>query len=200
MKNRFKTIDLTMVGLFVALMAIGANTTSFLVIGGVPITLQTFFSILAGAILGSRIGALSMLVYALVGIVGAPVFAQFTGGAAILVKPTFGFIISFILVSYIVGKIIEKTNKPTVRRFIFASLIGMAINYVIGTNWMYMAYKIWAQAPEGFTYKMVWVWMLAPLPKDIILSIVSGLVAPRIYFIVQKSNPLTKRNLVSDRV
>lgn len=193
--RRFRTIDLTMAGVFVALMAIGANTTSFLVIGGVPITLQTFFSILAGAILGRRIGAVSMTVYALVGIAGAPVFAQFTGGAAILIKPTFGFILSFILVAYVTGLIIEKASKPTVKRFILASLIGMVLNYVIGTNWMYFAYKLWAQAPEGFSYSLAWAWMLAPLPKDIILSTVAGIISPRIYYAVQKSNPMSKQNI-----
>ena len=193
--KRFRTIDLTMVGVFVALMAIGANTTSFLVIGGVPITLQTFFAILAGAILGSRIGALAMIVYTLVGIAGAPVFAQFTGGAAILIKPTFGFILSYILVAYVIGKIIENGQKPTVRRFITASLIGMVINYVIGTNWMYFAYKIWADAPDDFSYALAWGWMMVPLPKDIILSLLAGAVSPRIYAVVQKSNPLSKETV-----
>lgn len=191
--KRFRTIDLTMAGVFVALMAIGANTTSFLIIGGVPITLQTFFAILAGCILGSRIGALSMIVYTLVGIAGAPVFAQFTGGPSILIKPTFGFILSYILVAYIIGLIIEKAQKPTVGHFITASLIGMVINYVIGTNWMYYAYKLWAQAPEGFSYKLAWGWMMVPLPKDIILSILAGAISPRIYNAVQKSNPLSKQ-------
>jgi len=184
-----------MAAVFVALMAIGANTTSFLIIGGVPITLQTFFGILAGCILGSRLGALSMTVYALVGIVGAPVFAQFTGGASIIIKPTFGFILSYILVAYVVGLIIEKAQKPTVSRFVIASLLGMVINYVIGTNWMYYAYKLWAQAPEGFSYKMAWAWMLAPLPKDVILSILAGAISPRIYMAVQKSNPLSKQTV-----
>ncbi len=193
--KRFRTIDLTMVGVFVALMAIGANTTSFLVIGGVPITLQTFFAILAGAILGSRIGALAMIVYTLVGIAGAPVFAQFTGGAAILIKPTFGFILSYILVAYVIGKIIENGQKPTVRRFITASLIGMIINYVIGTNWMYFAYKLWADAPDDFSYALAWGWMMAPLPKDIILSVLAGAMSPRIYAVVQKSNPLAKETV-----
>ena len=193
--KRFRTIDLTMAAVFVALMAIGANTTSFLIIGGVPITLQTFFGILAGCILGSRLGALSMTVYALVGIVGAPVFAQFTGGASIIIKPTFGFILSYILVAYVVGLIIEKAQKPTVSRFVIASLLGMVINYVIGTNWMYYAYKLWAQAPEGFSYKMAWAWMLAPLPKDVILSILAGAISPRIYMAVQKSNPLSKQTV-----
>src|SRR5690348_5425090 len=104
---KFRAIDLTLVGMFVALMAIGANITSFapfMVVGGVPITLQTFFAVLAGAILGSRLGSIAMVVYAIVGLVGVPVFAKFGAGPSSVISPTFGFIISFIFTAYVVGK------------------------------------------------------------------------------------------------
>lgn len=181
MSRKLKTIDLTLVGMFVALMAIGANITSFvpfMVVGGVPITLQTFFAILAGAMLGSRIGSLAMIVYALVGLVGAPVFAKFGGGFTSVLSPTFGFIVSFIFTAYVVGKIVEKKNG--VGAYVIAALIGMAVNYLFGTNWMYAAFKLWASAPEGLTYKMVWSWMVVPLPKDIILAVLAGLMAHRL--------------------
>ncbi|MBA2871508.1 biotin transport system substrate-specific component [Anoxybacillus calidus] len=194
---RFRALDLTLIGMFVALMAIGANITSwapFLVIGGVPITLQTFFCVLAGALLGRRLGTLAMTVYMLVGLIGAPVFAQFSGGFGMIVRPTFGFILSFILAAYVTGLVIEKSDgNPSIARFITATLIGMVINYVVGTNWMYFAFKFWAQAPEGFSYSLVWSWMLAPLPKDIILSVVAGMIAPRIYFSLQKTSSYTRR-------
>jgi biotin transport system substrate-specific component len=193
---KFRALDLTLIGMFVALMAIGANITSwapFLVVGGVPITLQTFFCVLAGALLGRRLGALAMTVYMFVGLIGAPVFAQFSGGFGMIVRPTFGFILSFILAAYVTGLIIEKSGgKPSVKRFIAATLVGMVINYIVGTNWMYFAYKLWAQAPEGFSYTLVWGWMLAPLPKDIILSVAAGMIAPRIYFSLQKASSYTR--------
>jgi biotin transport system substrate-specific component len=162
-------------------MAVGANITSFvpfMVVGGVPITLQTFFAILAGAILGSRLGSIAMIVYLLVGLVGAPVFSRFGGGPSTIFNPTFGFIVSFIFTAYVVGKIVEK--KKSVLAFCIASLIGMAVNYLFGTNWMYFAYKLWAAAPDGFTYKMAWLWMIVPLPKDIILAVFAGIMAHRL--------------------
>ncbi|MDR6120479.1 biotin transport system substrate-specific component [Bacillus sp. SLBN-46] len=180
MKN-LRALDLTLSAMFVALMAIGANISTiapFLHVGGVPITLQTFFAILAGAILGSRLGSIAMTVYMLVGLVGVPVFADFSGGLSILIKPTFGFILSYIFTAFIIGKIVEK--KKGLATFIIAALIGMAVNYVFGTNWMYFAYKLWAAAPEGFTYKMAWFWMLAPLPKDIVLSVLAAFMAHRL--------------------
>ena len=181
MNRKFKTIDLTLSSMFVVLMAIGANITSIIpgmVVGGVPITLQTFFAILAGLILGSRLGVLATSAYAFIGLVGIPVFAQFSAGLGILFKPTFGFIISYILTAYVAGKIVAKKNN--VSSFIIAALVGTAVNYVFGTNWMYFAYKFWADAPEGFTYGMAWLWMLAPLPKDIILAIFAATFAHRL--------------------
>jgi biotin transport system substrate-specific component len=183
---KLKALDITLAAMFAALMAIGANLTSMLVIGSVPITLQTFFCILAGLILGSRLGTISMIVYTLVGFVGVPVFANLTGGIGVILKPSFGFILSFIIVAYVTGKMIEA--NPSKKGFITAALVGFAINYFVGTNLMYLAMKVWAAAPEGFSYKMAWGWMLAPLPKDVLLSICAGLVAPRIRRAINKTS------------
>ncbi|WP_018663802.1 biotin transporter BioY [Heyndrickxia acidiproducens] len=179
--KKFRALDLCYAAIFVALMAIGSNITSivpFLVVGGVPITLQTFFAILAGAILGSRLGALSMAAYMIIGLLGAPVYARFSGGFQNVLSPTFGFIVSFIIAAYAVGKVIEKHNHLSA--YFTAAIIGLIINYLIGTNWMYAAYKIWAQAPQAFSYKIAWIWMAVPLPKDIVLSLFAGWMAHRI--------------------
>jgi len=182
MKSRKMTpLDITMGSLFVALMAIGANIVSwvpFMNIGGVPITLQTFFAILAGLVLGSRLGALSMTVYMLVGLAGAPIFAKFGGGIGTLLSPTFGFILSYIFTAYLVGKLTQKNR--TLPKYIVAAILGMALNYIFGTNWMYGAYILWYGAPEGFSYSMAWAWMMAPLPKDLILSALAGVFALRL--------------------
>ncbi|MBE3569328.1 MAG: biotin transporter BioY [Bacillales bacterium] len=185
-----------MMALFAALMVIGANITSFapfMVINGVPITLQTFFALLAGAVLGKRLGAISMTVYALIGIIGVPVFAQFKGGMEMIFSPTFGFILSFILAAYSTGWIIEK--KKTQTAYVIASLAGMAVNYLFGTNWMYMAMKLWADAPPAFSYKTAWLTMLVPLPKDILLSVFAGFLAYRLERTVLSKSKLHNQNV-----
>lgn len=182
MKEKSKIYHLTIGSMFVALTAIGANITTifpFLMVGGVPITLQTFFAILAGLVLGSRLGAFSMFVYMMLGIVGAPVFAQFKGGAATVLSPTFGFILSFILVAYVAGKMVELKRNNVM--YVAAALVGMAINYLFGTNWLYAAYTLWFEAPAEFTYKLAWLWMVVPLPKDIVISTLAGMFAYRLY-------------------
>ncbi|MGE7933114.1 biotin transporter BioY [Viridibacillus arvi] len=180
-KSKLRTVDLVYCALFATLMMIGANITSFapfMVVGGVPITLQAFFAILAGLVLGSRLGALSIMVYMLIGLAGAPVFARFGGGFSQILSPTFGFVVAFILVAFIVGKIVE--NYRSKRMYIIAAIIGVFVSYLIGTNWMYAAYMLWFSAPEGFTYKMAWLWMMPPLPKDIILAVFAGVFGHRI--------------------
>nr|WP_248563114.1 biotin transporter BioY [Niallia sp. NCCP-28] len=167
-----------MIALFVAFTAIGANIGNFFIIGGVPLTLQTFFAILAGLVLGKRLGSMAMIAYMFVGLVGLPIFSQFGGGFRVIFSPTFGFILSYIIVSYVVGFMIEK--KATLPMFIFSSIVGLILNYVIGTNWMYFAYKFWAAAPEGFTYGLAWSWMLVFLVKDVIVSIFAGVVGHRL--------------------
>ncbi|GKU84770.1 biotin transporter BioY [Niallia sp. NCCP-28] len=176
--KKWKTIEITMIALFVAFTAIGANIGNFFIIGGVPLTLQTFFAILAGLVLGKRLGSMAMIAYMFVGLVGLPIFSQFGGGFRVIFSPTFGFILSYIIVSYVVGFMIEK--KATLPMFIFSSIVGLILNYVIGTNWMYFAYKFWAAAPEGFTYGLAWSWMLVFLVKDVIVSIFAGVVGHRL--------------------
>ncbi|AOV06487.1 biotin transporter BioY [Sporosarcina ureilytica] len=179
-------LSLVHCGMFAALMMIGANITAFvpfLVVGGVPITLQTFFAILAGLILGSRLGAISMTVYMFIGLAGAPVFSKFGGGFGSVLSPTFGFIISFIFTAYIAGKIVEKNGK--LQGYIIAALVAMTVNYLFGTNWMYFAYKLWAAAPDAFTYKVAWLWMIPPLPKDILLAVLAGMFGHRMFKILR---------------
>ncbi|MCM3710507.1 biotin transporter BioY [Sporosarcina luteola] len=185
-KSGMSALSLVYCGMFAALMMIGANITffvPFLVVGGVPITLQTFFAVLAGLLLGSRLGAISMTVYMALGLVGAPVFAKFHGGFGAILLPTFGFIVSFILVAFVVGKIVEKNGS--LRSYVIAALVGLVVNYVIGTNWMYFAYKLWAAAPDVFTYKVAWLWMVPPLPKDILLSVLAGIFGHRMYKVLR---------------
>ncbi|MCQ6268020.1 biotin transporter BioY [Fictibacillus sp. WQ 8-8] len=193
---KFRAIDLTLAAMFAALMAVGGNITAWipaLVFGQVPVTLQTFFCILAGLLLGSRLGAVSMIVYTLVGLAGAPVFAGFSGGPSIIFKPTFGFILSFILAAYVAGKILEMAKKPSLPVFFLASFAGLIVNYFIGTTFLYAALTNWA-AVEGVTYLGTWKGMLLFLPKDVILTAVTAVISPRIYKAVAKNRRSTSNS------
>ncbi|MDN3360678.1 biotin transporter BioY [Priestia megaterium] len=199
--KRFRTLDLTLAGMFAALMAIGANITSwapFLQVGGVPLSLQPFFVILAGLLLGSRMGSISMIVYVLIGIAGAPVFAQFKAGIGILFGSTGGFLLSYIVAAFVTGKIMEMRGKPTFSIFLISSLVGIAVIYLIGTTYMYVAVNYWLEAP-AMTYIAAWKIMSWFAVKDLIFTILGAMLAPRIYKALQSSSYLsnTQSNKVS---
>ena len=188
MRRKLTTYDISLVGMFAALMAIGANITSwapFLQVAGVPLSMQPFFCILAGLLLGSRLGALSMTIYALVGIAGAPVFAQFSGGISVIFQSTGGFILSYIVAAYAVGKILEVSKEKKLNVFILASFVGITVIYFVGTTYMWLALNVWMNAP--MSYGAAWGVMAWFIVKDVAFTILGALLAPRIYFAVTKA-------------
>jgi len=97
----------------------------------VPLTLQVFFSLLAGAILGPRYGALSMVLYVLMGAIGLPVFAGGKSGLGVLLGPTGGYLFGFIAAAYLVG-LITSRGKGTTAQLGTAMLAGIAVIYALG--------------------------------------------------------------------
>ena len=96
--------DVALVSTFAAFIAVCALVPSIPVAGlTVPITLQTFGVMLAGVVLGPRRGALAVGLYLAVGLAGLPVFAQGTGGLAVVAKPSFGYLIAFPLAAALAG-------------------------------------------------------------------------------------------------
>ena len=104
--NRMKTTKLVTCALFAALTAILSQIA--IPIGPVPINLATFSVFFAGALLGAKAGALSQLVYLLLGIVGLPVFSMFRGGPGVLLGPTGGYLAGYVLAAFLVGFITEQ--------------------------------------------------------------------------------------------
>lgn len=183
-KTIFTPKNLVLMAMFTALMAIGANISSFLVIGSVPITMQTTFSMLAGALLGSRLGAMAMVTYIAIGLTGVPIFAQFKGGLGAIMSPTFGFLLSFVLVAFVTGLIIEKSTQKNIFTFFFACFSSLLINYIIGIHYMYVAFMYLINV-ESVSYNVILLWMVAPFIKDVILTIITVVVVRRIYSVVQ---------------
>jgi biotin transport system substrate-specific component len=184
MKN-IKPIEITVGALFVCLMAIGANIAvwfPFLAvpIGGttVPLSLQTFFSILAGLMLGKRLGSLAMITYVLIGVVGVPVFAGMEAGPVQLITPTGGFILSFILVAFITGWIAEQKATASLQRFVIASLAGLTINYLIGVTFMYLSMNFYMNLE--INYGVAWLSMIPFLIKDVAMACLAAVFTVRV--------------------
>lgn len=97
---------------------------------GVPMTMQTFAVSLAGIVLGAKRGALSMLIYLLIGAVGVPVFSNFGSGIQVILSPTGGFLLSFPLMAYLIGIGAEMRRKKGMYILLFT--LGTSVNYVAG--------------------------------------------------------------------
>jgi len=107
-------------------------------IGPVPITGQTFAVLLAGALLGSRRGALSQLTYLAVGATGIPYWFALGGppGIARLVGPTGGYLIGFAAAAFVVGWLAERGWDRRVWMAIPAMLGGSIVIYIFGLSWL----------------------------------------------------------------
>ncbi|HOP46616.1 MAG TPA: biotin transporter BioY [Desulfobacteraceae bacterium] len=130
MKNRKSLRGMIYAAMFGAVTAVGAFI--IIPIPPVPITLQTLFTALSGALLGGRLGALSQVIYVLLGIIGLPVFAGGKAGLGVLFGPTGGYLIGFIVGSYVIGKIIEIKKDAGIFLIAISMIIGFLVLYAIG--------------------------------------------------------------------
>jgi biotin transport system substrate-specific component len=95
---------------FVILTTLGAFVRIPLPFNPVPITLQTLFVLLSGALLGSNLGTISQLSYVLLGVLGLPIFTGAGSGILYLFGPTGGYLLGFVLATLFVGKYIKYSN------------------------------------------------------------------------------------------
>lgn len=117
----------------------------------VPITGQTLGVILVGASLGSRRGAAALATYLLVGLAGAPVFAEFTGGPAAVLTPSFGFVLGFIPAAFVAGWFAERAwdRRPVLAMVGFVA--ASAVPFLVGVPYLAMIVNALMGAELGLT-------------------------------------------------
>ncbi|MCC8104626.1 MAG: biotin transporter BioY [Clostridiales bacterium] len=135
-RTGMKTIDMVYIAVFAALMAvcswISIPTT-------VPFTLQTFGVFMAVGILGGKRGTLAVLVYILLGAIGLPVFAGFSGGIGALLGTSGGYIVGF-LFSALTMWLMENTLGRSTAVQIASMVLGLIVCYAFGTVWFMVVY------------------------------------------------------------
>ena len=100
----------------------------------VPITLQTFFVFLSGAILGKRLGSLSQSIYLLAGSIGMPIFFSGSFGFLYLFGPTGGYLVGFIAASWVIGCMLQ--DRDSIGHILAAFIIGAVVIFSCGAGWL----------------------------------------------------------------
>jgi len=174
---RNTTQMMILAALFAALTAIGTLLLK-IPVGGMSITLQVFFTCLAGVLLGPRWGAVSQAVYAALGLAGIPILSM-GGGPSYIFQPSFGFLIALIPMAWVVGFLTRRrTDVPHV---ILACIAGECVLYAIGLPYMYLILNVYLE--KGLSVgTVVSIGMLVYLPWD----------ALKIAIVVLLSRPLLR--------
>lgn len=162
--------------MFAVLIAVGAFLK--IPVPVVPFTLQFFFTMLAGLLLGGRNGAISVGVYLALGLVGLPIFAE-GGGLWYLLKPSFGYLIGFCGASYVTGKLAERMQNLTVKKLLAANFIGLFIVYAVGMLYYYIVCNYIIHTPIALWPLFLYCFLLA-VPGDICLCVLAAFLAKRV--------------------
>lgn len=179
---KIKTKNIILVALFAALTAVGAFIK--IPIGPAPISLQFFFTALAGILLGPYLGALSQLIYVVLGLIGLPIFTS-GGGPSYIFTPSFGYLLGFIAAPLIIGKIFYAVPKASFLRSFTACFLGVLALYVIGVPYMFMILRCVMHTNMSFAQTLV-VGFLVFLPGDIVKCIIASLLGIRIAPAIRK--------------
>ena len=121
---------------FSLLTALSAQAVIPLPFTPVPITGQTFAVLLTGALLGPRLGAMTLTLYLLEGGLGLPVFAHGAAGAARLLGPTGGYLLSYPFAAALVGALAERGWDRRPVTMLAAMLLGSLIVFALGAGWL----------------------------------------------------------------
>lgn len=169
-KKHIPARELALTALMAALTAVGAYIR-------IPtpwsaFTLQVLFVFLAGALLGPKYGALSQGVYVLLGLAGIPVFIG-GGGPMYVLRPTFGFLLSYIPAAAVVGLLCRKAG---LWKIMLACLTGLAMIYAVGLPYMALIMNVYLR--QGLEWrKILWSGMLIFLPCDAVKIVLAALLA-----------------------
>src|SRR2546422_2184666 len=142
----------------------------------VPITLQVFFVYLAASLLGPRYGALSMVIFLVLGAVGLPVFAGPSFGAAVLLGHTGGYLFAFPIATLLGGYVARR--RPATRggdtiRVSLSALLSLLVIYVIGVLWL--SYYLGLSLLNG-----VLLGVVPFIPVDLLKAVVAVPIAVRL--------------------
>lgn len=131
-----KTRDIVYMSVFTAMISICSWIS---IPASIPFTLQTMGVFTTVGLLGGKRGTLTVLTYILLGAIGIPVFAGFTGGVSVLLGTTGGYIIGFLLSALLMWGIETIMGRNQIV-LAFSMVAGLIVCYVFGTAWFMLIY------------------------------------------------------------
>ena len=135
-RRNLQVLDLVYISIGAALIAICSWIS---IPTAVPFTLQTFAVFFVLLLLGGERGTIATLIYILLGALGVPVFAGFSGGIGILFGSTGGYIIGFLFTG-LIYMLFSRVFKKSIVIKIAALVLGLAVCYAFGTAWFMHVY------------------------------------------------------------
>ena len=168
--TRSKTYDIVYIGVFAVIMAICSWIS---IPTAVPFTLQTFGVFVAVGVLGGKRGTLSILVFILLGAIGVPVFAGFSGGIGVLAGTTGGYIIGFLFSALVMWAMEKLPGKKSVMQIV-SMIVGLIVCYAFGTAWFMIVYSR-ANGAVGLATVLGWCVIPFIIPDIIKIVLAYGL-------------------------
>ncbi|MBY0121437.1 biotin transporter BioY [Bacillus sp. S/N-304-OC-R1] len=182
MKNK----EITYVALFAAIMgALGVVPPIFLSFTPVPITLQTLGVLLAGGILGARLGGISLTLFLLLVAAGVPLLSGGRGGIGVFFGPSAGYLISYPITAFCLGYLLSKFKNLKLQHVLLVNLtVGIFLIYLIGIP--VQAFMMDITVPAAIKLSLVYI------PGDTIKAIIASLLVYRL-----RKHPVFKQRIAN---
>jgi len=184
---RSRLRDVLAVSSFALLTAGAAQISIPLGFTPVPITGQTFAVLLAGGVLGSKLGAASQMFYVILGALGLPFYADGAGGWDVATGSTAGYLFGFIVAAFLVGLMAEKGQDRNLVTSLPAFIAGSIIIYTFGALWL--AYKLDIPFTAGATEASAVAYGVTPfIVGDILKAALAGVLLPGVWRLRSDTN------------
>jgi biotin transport system substrate-specific component len=141
----------------------------------VPITVQTLGVMLAGSILGARLGGISLLLFVILIGLGAPLLSGGRGGLAVLVGPTGGYVLSYPIAAFVIGLLVQRTSSAGIKfwNVLLGNILGgIIVVYAVGIPFMSLITDV--PISKAIIGNLVFI------PGDLLKAVLASFIAVRI--------------------